>query len=98
MSKKPEIAIEYCCQCQWLLRSAWLAQELLNTFGDDLASVTLVPARGGLFRVRVDGVEVWERKRDGGFPEAKELKQRVRDQFDPARSLGHSDTPVRRGD
>ncbi len=96
MAAKPEIEIHYCCQCQWLLRSAWLAQELLSTFGDDLESVKLVPGRGGVFRVLADGVELWERKRDGGFPEAKELKQRVRDHFDPERALGHSDTPVRR--
>jgi len=36
-------------------------------------------------------VQIWERKRDGGFPEAKELKQRVRDRIDPQRSLGHND-------
>ena len=34
---KPEIVITYCTQCQWLLRAAWLAQELLSTFADDLA-------------------------------------------------------------
>lgn len=35
---------------------------------------------------------IWERKRDGGFPEAKVLKQRVRDLVWPDRDLGHSDT------
>lgn len=28
---------------------------------------------------------------DGGFPETKVLKQRVRDVIDPQRNLGHSD-------
>ena len=32
-------------------------------------------------------------RRDGGFPEAKVLKQRVRDQIDPQRDLGHNDRP-----
>jgi len=36
-------------------------------------------------------VQIWERKADGGFPEAKVLKQRVRDQIDPQRDLGHND-------
>ncbi|HET8790616.1 MAG TPA: Rdx family protein, partial [Modicisalibacter sp.] len=34
---------------------------------------------------------IWERKRDGGFPDIKELKRRVRDRLDPARDLGHID-------
>ena len=88
---KPHIAIHYCTQRQWLLRAAWMAQELLSTFGLELGAVSLVPATGGTFRVDYDDVTVWERKRDGGFPEAKVLKQRVRDQLDPGRSLGHSD-------
>ncbi|KAA0875709.1 SelT/SelW/SelH family protein [Nitrincola tapanii] len=88
---KPVIRITYCCQCQWLLRSAWLAQELLSTFADDLAEVSLIPGRGGVFEIECDGVLIWERKRDEGFPEAKILKQRVRDLIDPERSLGHND-------
>lgn len=90
---KPEIVIIYCTQCQWLLRAAWLAQELLSTFANDLGKVSLVPATGGIFQISCDGAQIWERKLDGGFPEAKELKRRVRDQIDPARSLGHNDRP-----
>lgn len=88
---KPRVAVFYCTQCQWLLRAAWMAQELLSTFGTDLAEVALVPATGGTFRIEYDGAVIWERKRDGGFPEAKVLKQLVRDHLDPERSLGHSD-------
>jgi selenoprotein W-related protein len=93
---KPRIAITYCRQCNWLLRAAWMAQELLSTFGDDLGEVALVPATGGAFSIVVDGEVVWERKRDGGFPDAAVLKQRVRDRIDPERDLGHADgTPAR---
>ncbi len=35
------IRIHYCTQCQWLLRSAWYAQELLSTFGEALEEVAL---------------------------------------------------------
>ncbi|KAI0099664.1 hypothetical protein GGR51DRAFT_393843 [Nemania sp. FL0031] len=34
---------------------------------------------------------LWDRKADGGFPEAKELKRRVRDVIEPGRNLGHVD-------
>ncbi|KJK00625.1 SelT/SelW/SelH family protein [Pseudomonas sp. BGr12] len=88
---KAEIVITYCTQCQWLLRAAWLAQELLSTFGDDLGKVSLVPGTGGVFQITCDGEPIWERKADGGFPEAKVLKQRVRDRIDPQRDLGHND-------
>lgn len=88
---KPVITIHYCTQCQWLLRSGWLAQELLSTFADDLARVALEPGTGGVFRITCNGAQIWERKLDGGFPEAKVLKQRVRDQIDPQRDLGHND-------
>jgi selenoprotein W-related protein len=90
-SPKAEVVITYCTQCQWLLRAAWLAQELLSTFTDDLSRVCLEPGTGGVFRITCDGAQIWERKLDGGFPEAKVLKQRLRDQIDPARDLGHND-------
>jgi selenoprotein W-related protein len=89
----PRVSIQFCTQCQWLLRAAWLAQELLSTFGAELGEVALIPGSGGVFEVLVDGVRVWERKADGGFPEAKELKQRVRDAVFPGRGLGHADRP-----
>ena len=90
--QKPKVIIEYCPACKWLLRSAWLAQELLTTFEADLGEVTLRPsAESGIFVITVDGLEVWERKKDQGFPEAKILKRRIRDIILPDRSLGHSD-------
>jgi len=87
---KPRIVITYCTQCQWLLRAGWMAQELLSTFGPDIGEVALVPGTGGIFTVECDGDLIWERKRDGGFPDAAELKRRVRDLVWPDRELGHS--------
>ena len=91
MNKTPRLEIEYCTQCRWLLRAAWLAQELLTTFVDDLGEVALVPGKGGVFEVRLDGETLWSRKAEGRFPEAKEVKQRLRDRVAPGRDLGHSD-------
>jgi selenoprotein W-related protein len=87
---KPRITIGYCTQCNWMLRAAWMAQELLQTFGQDIGEVALVPGTGGLFVISVDGKVIWDRKADGGFPEAKTLKQKVRDTVWPERDLGHS--------
>ena len=87
----PRVTIQYCTQCQWLLRAAWMAQELLSTFSTDLGEVALVPGTGGVFIVTVNGAVIWDRRHDGGFPDAKALKQRVRDQLDPGRDLGHID-------
>ena len=53
--------------------------------------MALVPGTGGIFEVRVDDELVWSRKEQGRFPEAKELKQRVRDHVAPDKDLGHSD-------
>jgi selenoprotein W-related protein len=84
------VSIEYCTQCRWLPRAAWLAQELLGTFETELEEVALVPGRGGVFVVRVGGEVVWDRK-EQGFPEPVAVKQLVRDRIAPGRELGHSD-------
>jgi selenoprotein W-related protein len=89
--RSPRVEIEYCRQCRFLLRAAWLAQELLTTFSDELGEVSLVPGSGGVFEVRVDGRTVFARSQAGRFPESKELKQLLRDLIAPGRDLGHSD-------
>ena len=86
--------IEYCTQCRWVARAAWLAQELLTTFEADLGEVALVPGGGGDFLVRVRGEVVWDR-RVQGFPEPSAVKRVVRDRVTPGRDLGHVE---RRGD
>ena len=88
------VEIEYCTQCRWLLRSAWLAQELLTTFEADLNAVSLMPGTGGVFEVRLNGATIFSRNAEGRFPESKELKQLIRDVIAPARDLGHSDKPA----
>ncbi len=92
MTEKLWIEIEYCTGCRWLLRAAWIAQELLGTFEEELDSVTLVPGtEGGIFEIRLNDDTLWSRKKQGRFPEVKELKQRVRDIVAPERDLGHVD-------
>jgi len=91
MTDLPRIEIEYCTQCRWLLRAAWMAQELLTSFEAEIGGVTLVPGTGGVFEVRAHEDVIWSRKAEGRFPDIKELKQRVRDRVAPEKPLGHSD-------
>ena len=85
------VEIQYCTQCRWMLRAAWMAQELLTTFEDEIEEVALRPGTGGVFTVHAAGELVWSRAVEGRFPEIKELKQRVRDKIAPEKSLGHSE-------
>lgn len=85
------VTIRYCTQCRWLLRAAWMAQELLTTFEQELSELTLIPGTGGIFEVYANDALIWSRKEQGRFPEITELKQLVRDQIAPEKDLGHSD-------
>ncbi len=91
MARSPRIEIEYCSQCRFILRAAWMAQELLMTFGDDLGEVALIPGSGGIYEIRLEDEVLWNKQQQGRYPEPKEIKQRVRDRIDPERDLGHSD-------
>jgi selenoprotein W-related protein len=89
---KPIVTIEYCPKCGWMLRAAYMAQELLTTFSDDLHGVLIQPSGvNGRYNIRVDDRMVFDRKEAGRFPEIKELKQIIRDHVNPDKSLGHSD-------
>ncbi|ROW13037.1 hypothetical protein VPNG_06009 [Cytospora leucostoma] len=103
----PRVTIKFCTQCKWMLRAAYFAQELLSTFSTALGEVALQPSTGGTFVVEIfhcpadpsnpgagAGAQsrvLWDRKAEGGFPETKELKRRVRDVIEPGRDLGHVD-------
>jgi len=91
MIQHPRIAIRYCTQCRWLLRAAWMAQELLNTFVLDIGEVALIPGTGGVFEIWAGETLIWSRAEQGRFPEITELKRLVRDHVAPGKSLGHID-------
>ncbi|TJZ62846.1 SelT/SelW/SelH family protein [Sphingobacterium olei] len=88
----PTIKIEYCPKCGWMLRASYMAQELLSTFTDDVYGILLIPSEvSGRYQISIDDTLVFDRKREGRFPEIKELKQLVRDKVNPQKDLGHSD-------
>ena len=60
---KPTISIEYCPKCGWLLRAAYMAQEILTTFSEDLKAVGLQPAIvSGTYTVYIDDEIIFDRK------------------------------------
>lgn len=87
----PRIEIVYCRQCRFVLRAAWLAQELLMSMGEEIGEVALVPGSGGIFEIYVGDEKVFCRAEAGRFPESKEIKQLVRNRIAPGKPLGHSD-------
>ena len=91
--KKNQVSIMYCPGCRWLLRSSWIAQEILSTFENEIDVVSLTPSReqSGIFQITLNNTLLWCRKRDEGFPEIKELKKRIRDFVSPGKELGHLD-------
>jgi len=97
----PSVTIEFCDRCRWLHRATWVSTELFLTFPTPvLKAISILPLNseetGGRFRVWLflesqPPILVWDRKIEGGFPELKVLKQRIRDRIQPGKSLGHSD-------
>lgn len=94
----PNLSIEYCTGCRWLLRASWFMQECLTTFENELGSVILIPSKppspGGTFLIKLDDEVLWDRTVEKSFPEAKVIKQRIRDQISPLKDLGHSDVKI----
>jgi selenoprotein W-related protein len=91
-TKESIITIEYCPKCGWMLRAAYMAQELLTSFTGDIKGILLQPSEtSGTYTISVNHKMIFDRKSTGRFPEIKELKQLVRDEVAPTKNLGHSD-------
>ena len=71
----PEVSITYCKPCGYLRRAEDAAAELQKQLGID---ATLVPGKGGIFQVQVDG-KIVARKRLWHFPDTKEIVAAVAD-------------------
>jgi selenoprotein W-related protein len=83
------VEITYCTRCKFLLRAAWLAQELLTTFESELDEVALRPGSGGIFEVRLNG-EILASNADGAaMPDPAQVKRLLRDRVAPGRQIGH---------
>ncbi|ODQ76957.1 hypothetical protein BABINDRAFT_163958 [Babjeviella inositovora NRRL Y-12698] len=94
--KYPRIVIQFCTKCKWTLRASWYQQELFQTFGESIGEIALQPAESGTFQILLvvddnNTTVIWDRKLDGGFPDSKVVKQRVRNVLFPEKDLGHVD-------
>ncbi len=85
----PRVEIRYCTQCRFMLRAAYLAQELLTSFEKELGEVALVPSSGGIFEVTLDGETLATNRETKRLPEAGEVKRLLRDRIAPGRTIGH---------
>lgn len=75
-----------------MLRAAWMAQELLTTFEQEVGEIALKPDHtGGIFEIHCNDTLIYARATAGGFPDVKELKRLVRDHVAPGKALGHID-------
>jgi selenoprotein W-related protein len=83
------VEITYCTRCKFLLRAAWLAQELLTTFESHLDEVALRPGSGGIFEVRLDGEVIASNANRAPMPDPAQVKRLLRDRIAPGRQIGH---------
>jgi selenoprotein W-related protein len=50
-----------------------MASELLEKYGMDIKSLTLIPSGGGVYEVEMDGKLIYSKKKTGKFPELKDV-------------------------
>lgn len=68
-----KISIEYCTAWNYLPRAASVATEMLNKYGNNIKSLTLIPSSGGVFEVIKNDKLIFSKKESGRFPELNEL-------------------------
>lgn len=63
-----DVEIEYCHPCGHLEKAIDTQRVILNEFGRKLRAVTLVTGEGGVFKIRVNGEEIFDKSQ--GYDEA----------------------------
>ncbi|HET6614778.1 MAG TPA: Rdx family protein [Dehalococcoidia bacterium] len=77
MSDRHRLEIEFCQVCKFHGRAFWLARELYDQRPDLADEWVLIPSSGGAFTVRFDGEVVFDYKREGRFPDPKDVRDAV---------------------
>jgi selenoprotein W-related protein len=77
MSDRHRLEIEFCQVCKFHGRAFWLARELYDQRPDLADEWVLIPSSGGAFMVRFDGEVVFDYKREGRFPDPKDVRDAV---------------------
>jgi selenoprotein W-related protein len=66
----PDVEIEYCVPCGHLERAIDTQRVILSEFGQKLRSVALVTGDSGVFKIRVDGEQIFDKKSGDAYDEA----------------------------
>ena len=59
---KYKISIEYCTAWNYTPRAVSLTDELTKNYTPNLATLTLIPSKGGVFEVLVDDLLIFSKK------------------------------------
>ena len=89
---KFRIVIEYCpVAAGYLGPVGWHRKFLRLSKTRLMKSLKPRKDKSGVFQIACNQELIWCRERDKGFPNIKELKQRIRDYVSPEKELGHID-------
>ncbi len=76
-----EVTITYCLPCRYQFRAIQDADAILKEFGQELASLRIVPGDHGIYDIAVDGDLVFSLDEVLRFPETKELLAKIRERL-----------------
>ena len=77
---KLDITIEYCHLCEYGPRAAWIAGEILQQFGNEISSFSLVPDEHGKFHVYFNGELMLQHSHNPHhWPEAHEVAEKLKE-------------------
>ena len=69
-----DITVEYCADCGYYPRVAWLVGEIMLDIQHDVKRLTVVPLSGGRHEWKVDGELVFSKLEQDRHPDIDELK------------------------
>lgn len=68
-----KISIEYCNVWNYLPRAAGLANELLEKYGTNIDSLTMLPSGGGVYEIMKNDNLIFSKKKLDRFPDDGEI-------------------------
>jgi len=68
-----KITIEYCNVWNYLPRAAGLASEILEKYGTNIDSLSMLPSGGGVYEITKNEKLIYSKKKLDRFPEDGEI-------------------------